>query len=145
MRLLISEVLQKVSNAKTKAEKIAILREHETQTLRSILLINFDETVISRLPPGEDIPYRPNDAPKGTEHTLLESSGSKLYYYFKGGDDSLSNLKVEAMFIALLEGLHAEEAELLVKTINKTLGKKYRITLPVVKEAFPQITWGNRS
>lgn len=145
MRLMISEVLQKAHNAKTKQEKIAILREYNTQTLRSLFIINFDETVVPRVPLGEDIPYTPNDAPKGTEHTLLEKEGAKLYYFFKGGSDNLPQLKVESMFIAMLEGLHRDEAEVLIKAVNKSLHKKYRITLAVVKEAFPQIEWGGRS
>ena len=50
MKLLMHEVLQKVSNAKTKAEKIKLLREHNTQALRSLLIINFDESIVSLLP-----------------------------------------------------------------------------------------------
>lgn len=145
MRLMISEVLQKAHNAKTKQEKVAILRENNTQTLRSLFIINFDESVVPRVPLGEDIPYTPNDAPKGTEHTLLEKEGAKLYYFFKGGANDLPQLKIESMFIAMLEGLHADEAEVLIKAVNKTLHKRYRITLAVIKEAFPQIEWGGRS
>lgn len=66
---MISEVLQKAHNAKTKAAKIKILQENNTQTLRSIFIINFDNTVIPRVPLGEDVPYRANEAPVGTEHT----------------------------------------------------------------------------
>jgi hypothetical protein len=145
MRLMISEVLQKAHNAKTKASKIKILQENNTQTLRSLFIINFDDTIVPRIPEGEDIPYRPNEAPMGTEHTLLEQEGKKLYRFFEGGDDTLPQMKVESMFIQMLEGLHESEAEVLVKAINKTLHKKYRITLAVVKEAFPQIEWGGRS
>ena len=144
MKLMISEVLRKAHNAKTKAAKIKILQENNTQTLRSIFIINFDDSLVPRIPMGEDIPYTPNDAPKGTEHTLLEKEGSKLYYYFKGGADNLPTMKIETMFIALLEGLHKEEADVVVKAMNKTLHKKYRITHAVVKEAFPSIEWGKR-
>tara|TARA_Y100000004_G_scaffold195625_1_gene263154 strand:- start:2678 stop:3106 length:429 start_codon:yes stop_codon:yes gene_type:complete len=142
---MISEVLRKAHNAKTKAEKIKILQDNNTQTLRSIFIINFDETVVPRVPLGEDVPYRPNEAPKGTEHTLLEQEGKKLYRFFKGGDDTLPNMKVESMFIQMLEGLHQEEAEVLIKAVNRTLHKKYRITRAVVSEAFPSIEWGGRS
>ena len=65
MKLLISEVLQKVSNAKTKADKIELLHQHNTAALRTVLIINFDESVESMLP-GGDVPFTPNDAPKGT-------------------------------------------------------------------------------
>ena len=144
MKLMISKVLRKAHNAKTKAAKIKILQENNTQTLRSMFIINFDDSLVPRIPMGEDIPYTPNDAPKGTEHTLLEKEGSKLYYYFKGGADNLPTMKIETMFIALLEGLHKEEADVVVKAMNKTLHKKYRITHAVVKEAFPSIEWGKR-
>ena len=101
--------------------------------------------LLPRVPLGEDVPYRPNEAPKGTEHTLLEQEGKKLYRFFKGGDDTLPNMKVENMFIQMLEGLHQSEAEALIKAVNKSLHKKYKITRACVEEAFPSIEWGNRS
>ena len=69
-RLLLSEILQ-VSNAKTKKEKIDLLRRHNTPALRQLLIWNFDESVVSMVPEGE-VPYTPNDAPVGTDHTRLE-------------------------------------------------------------------------
>lgn len=143
MRLLISEVLQKVSNAKTKAEKIKLLHEYNTQTLRSILIWNFDESVKSLLPEGE-VPYTPNEAPAGTEHTLLEQESRRFYYFVANGNANIPQVKRETMFIQMLEGLHSSEAELMVLTKDKKLGKKYKITRACVEEAFPQIVWGNR-
>jgi len=143
MKLLISEVLQKVSNAKTKAEKINLLHEHNTAALRSLLIANFDESVISLLPEGE-VPFTPNDAPKGTEHTVLEQEYRKLYLFFKGGNSSINSTTRENLFIQLLEGLQEEEANLLVLVKDKSLGRKYKITRACVEEAFPQIKWGGR-
>ena len=144
MKLLLSEVLQKAHNAKTKAEKINILRKNKSDALVSVFIINFDESVVPVVPLGEDVPYRKNEAPKGTEHRLLEKESKKLYRFFKGGDDTLKPMKVESMFIQLLEGLHESEAEVLIKAINKTLHKRYRITKAAVQEAFPSIEWGGR-
>jgi len=141
---MISEVLQKAHNAKTKAQKIQILQDNNTPALRSIFIMNFDETLTPRVPLGEDVPYRKNEAPKGTEHTLLERESKKLYRFFVGGDDTLKPMKVESMFIQLLEGLHESEAEVVVKAVNKTLHKRYRITKATVQEAFPSIEWGGR-
>jgi len=143
-RMLISEIFQKVSNAKTKEQKIKILQDNNTQALRSLLIWNYDDTVISLVPEGE-VPYRANEAPAGTEHTVLEKEARKLYYFIKGGDNTLKQFKREQMFIQMLEGLHASEAELLVLVKDKQLQKKYRITRAVVEEAFPQIKWGGRS
>ena len=144
MKLLISEVLQKVSNAKTKAQKVKILQENNTNALRSLLIVNFDESVVSLLPEGK-VPYEPNDAPAGTEHTLLEKEYRKLYLFFKGGSSSLRQSQRENLFIQMLEGLHEEEAEVLVLAKDKALNKKYRITRATVEQAFPAIEWGNRS
>ena len=144
-RLLLSEILRKVSNAKTKAEKIALLQKHNTNALRQVLIINFDDSVISMLPEG-DVPYTPNDAPIGTDHTRLESEYKGLYRFVKGGQDKLPSLKRETMFVQLLEGLSAAEAELLCLAKDKKITSKYkRITKAVVQEAFPGIVWGNRS
>ena len=144
-RLLLSEILRKVSNAKTKAEKVILLRENNSSALRMLLIWNFDESVISMLPEG-DVPYTPNDAPVGTDHTRLEQEYKGFYRFVKGGQDSLKSLKRESMFVQLLEGLAEEEAELLCLIKDGNLNSKYkRITKAVVTEAFPAIEWGNRS
>ncbi len=144
-RLLLRWILRKVSNAKTKAEKISLLQKHNSTALRQLLIINFDESIVSMLPEG-DVPYTPNDAPVGTDHTRLESEYKGLYRFFKGGQDKLPSLKRESMFVQLLEGLSAEEAELLVLAKDGRINDKYkRITKAVISEAFPSIEWGGRS
>ena len=144
MKLLINEVLQKVSNAKTKPEKVKLLKEYNTNALRSILIANFDDSIVSLLPPGE-VPYTPNDAPEGTEHTVLEKEYRKLYLFFKGGSSTLKQSKREELFIQMLEGLSEGEAEVLVLIKDKKLGKRWKITKACVEQAFPQIQWGSRA
>ena len=140
---LLTEILQKVSSAKTKKEKVELLQEYNSQGLRSLLIINFDESLQFLLPEG-DVPFTPNDAPAGTEHTRLVHEWKGLYRYFKGGDNTLKGMRREQLFVQLLEGLHADEANMLVSACNKDLQSKYRITKAVVAEAFPSIEWGNR-
>ena len=143
MKLLLNEVLQKVSNAKTKAQKVKLLEEFNTPALRAILIANFDESVISMLPEGE-VPYKKNDAPEETEHTKLEHEYRKLYLFFKGGAN-ISQTRRETLFIQLLEGLHKGEAEVLCLVKDKRIGKRWKITRQCVEQAFPTIQWGNRS
>ena len=140
---LLTEILQKVSSAKTKKEKVDLLQEYNNNGLRSILIINFDESLKFLLPEGE-VPFKANDAPAGTDHTRLDHEYKGLYRYFKGGDSSLKSMRREQLFVQLLEGLHKDEAEMLVLACNKELQSKYRITKQAVSEAFPQIEWGNR-
>lgn len=143
MQLLLHEVLQKVSNAKTKAEKIKLLQEYNTPALRAILIANFDESVICMLPEG-DVPYKANEAPEDTEHTKLLHEYRKLYLFFRGGANVTQNRR-ETLFIQLLEGLHKGEAEVLCLMKDKKLGKRWKVTKQCVEEAFPQIKWGGRS
>ena len=144
-RLLVTEILRKVSNAKTKAEKINLLREHNSNALRQVLIWNFDDSVVSMIPEG-DVPFTPNEAPLGTDHTRLEQEYRGLFRFVKGGQDSLKRTKRESMFIQLLEGLSKDEAELVCLVKDGKLTSKYkRITKTVIQEAYPQIIWGNRS
>ena len=139
MKLLISEVIKKASNAKTKAEKIKILQENNSQALRSVLKWNFEPKIISDIPEGE-VPFKRNDAPIGTEHTMLEREAKNLWRFIKGAN-SLARFKREQLFIQLLEGLHESEADIICLVKDKQLHKKYRITKAVVTSAFPNIQW----
>jgi len=140
---LLSEVLTKVSKQRTKAKKIQVLKENESLHLKAVLIWNFDDTVVSVLPEGE-VPYNKNEAPAGTEHTYLAHEWKVLYNFVKGGNDFLRPVKREQLFLQLLEGLHPDEADIICLVKDKNLTEKYKLTRPVVEEAFPDIEWGNR-
>jgi len=140
---LLSEVLAKVSKQRTKAKKIQVLKENESLHLKAVLIWNFDDTVVSVLPAGE-VPYDKNEAPAGTEHTYLAHEWKVLYNFVKGGNDSLRAVKREQLFLQLLEGLHPDEANIVCLVKDKNLTEKYKVTRPLVEEAFPDIEWGNR-
>ena len=138
-----SEILQAVSSAKTKPQKISLLIEHRSPALVALFVWNFDDSVKSALPEGE-VPYTPNDSPTPESQSKLASQYRTLYNYVRGGNDTLKQTRREALFIELLESLHPDEAEIICLVKDKNLGKKYRITHNVVKEAYPDVEWGNR-
>ena len=138
------EILELASKQRAKAKKIEILQQYENDALKTIFIWNFDETVISVLPVGE-VPFNKNEVPVGTDHTSLRREYKHLYNFVKGGNDGLSGLRRETMFIQMLEGLHPEEAEILCLCKDKRLEDKYKITYDIVKQAFPDIQWGGRS
>ena len=140
----IHEVLELVSKQRTKAKKIDLLREYRDDALTAILIWNFDETVKSAMPEGQ-VPFKSNDVPIGTDHTSLRREWRQLYHFVKGGNSSLSGLRRETMFIQMLEGLHPKEAEIICLTKDKRLTEVYKLSYDVVKEAYPDITWGGRS
>jgi len=166
------EILNIVSNEKTTARKVEALRKFNDSATKVVLIWNFDESVVSLLPPG-DVPYAGTDEQNSFSGTLSEkvndavskmnelgsnSLGSqdqgkssirkefqRFYNFVKGGNDGLSSLRRETMFINILQGLHPLEAEILILTKDKRLGDKYKITKEIVAEAYPEIKWGGRS
>ena len=106
---LMSEVLTKVNNAKTKDKKIAVLKEHDSEPLRMVIKSSFDPKIKWVVPEGQ-VPYKPNEAPEGTEHTLLSQEVRKFYHYIEGADNVTPRMRKETMFIQMLEGLHKDEA-----------------------------------
>ena len=135
---LLSEILTKVHRAKTKDDKVRILKEENCRALQQICQWSFNPTIESELPAGTP-PYIENDAPEGTEHMLLRAEGDKLYNFIKGAQQHQSTVR-ERMFIRLLEGLHKDEAELLILCKDKKLGADkigYKgLSAPVCQEAF---------
>ena len=138
------EVLELASKQRTKAKKIEILEEYSSDALKSILIWNFDQTVVSMIPEGT-VPYNKNEVPVGTDHTSLRREWRNRYHFVKGGNDSLSSMRRERMFIQMLEGLHPDEAEIICLVKDKALEEKYNITYDMVKKAYPDIQWGGRS
>ena len=164
------EVLELASKQRSKANKIKVLKTYEHISLKSIFIWNFDESVVSLLPPGE-VPYgdaedqsvysgslsenitkeaRGGESATGQDmdgrgKTSLRREYQNLYHFVKGGNNNINSIRREMMFINLLQGLHPKEAEVLILTKDKKLTDKYKISFEIVKEAYPDIQWGNRS
>ena len=133
---LFSEILGKVSKLKTKKEKVTHLQQYNTDALRMVIKASFDPKVKWALPFGE-VPYRANEAPEGTEHNMLSYEARKLYHFIEGGNNLITQNKRESMFVQMLEGLHPDEADILVAAKDKILHQKYKgLSSNVVREAF---------
>ena len=118
-------------------KNLNLLKDNDSVALRQVLKGAFDPKIEWSLPTGDEIPYKVNDAPLGTDHTLLSREAKRLYLFIKGGDNTLSNTKRETLFIQMLEGLSAEEAKFLVSVVNKKINNDYKgFTANLVKEAF---------
>jgi hypothetical protein len=168
----IFEILNLVSKQRTNIKKVEILKKYIDPSLKAIFIWNFDESVISALPEGI-VPYSSVGEQNSFSGTLSEkiedavgkmsemgsnSLGSqdqgfssirkeysKFYNFIKGGNDGLSSLRRETMFINILQGLHPLEAEILCLVKDKKLETKYKITKEIVSQAYPEIVWGGRS
>ena len=134
--LLFSEILDLVHKAKTKDKKVEILKKYNSDALRMLIKSSFDPNIVWAMPKG-NVPYTPNDAPAGTEHTRLATEAKKLYRFIRGGDNITPQFKKEQMFVQMLEGLHKDEAELICYAKDKELHKIVKgLSAPVVRQAF---------
>ena len=139
-----NEILELVDEQKTDAKKVAILQQYECYILKSLFIWNFDDSVIQLLPQGT-VPYKPNENPLGTDHSSLRREQRSLYNFVKGGNDQLSTIRRETIFIQMLEGLHPKEADIVIAVKDGNLEDMYDVPFEVVEDAYPDIQWGGRS
>ena len=141
---LVSELFKAGHGKKDKKGKADLLAQHKRDDVKALLIWNFDKQIRSAIPEGE-VPYKKNEAPINSGgHTRLVHEWRTLYNYVRGGNDKISQMKRETMFIQLLEGLHESEAELLMLVKDKNLQSKYRITRALVEEVFDEIVWRDK-
>ena len=132
----VHEIFTKINNAKDKPKKIEVLKRYDQPYIRQILKAAFDPKIKWVLPEGTP-PYIANEAPVGTEHSLLKNEARRLYLFIEGGDNTISKTRKETLFIQMLEGLHQSEAEVLINVKDKKLNKAYKgLTAEMVKETF---------
>jgi hypothetical protein len=170
------EILELASKQRTNAKKIEVLQEYRNDALITLMIMNYDTSVISALPEGA-VPYASADEQSsmtgnltdliesktknegmksngyyGTEDFVNETTKTSIrneyqnfYIYVRGGNDTISQIRKETIFINMLQGLHPLEAELMCLVKDKKITSKYNISFDVVKEAYPDIVWGGRS
>ena len=166
----IFEILELLDAQKTNAKKVEVLRNYEHDSIKTIFVWNYDGSVISLLPPGP-VPYGETNAQTTFAGTLSENiakeaaggesaTGQDLdgrnktsirheyknfSHFVQGGNNSLTTTRREMIFINMLQGLHPKEAEVLCVVKDKDLESKYGISFDNVRQAYPNMTWGNRS
>ena len=148
---MVHEILEAVDSERVKAKKLEILKTYGDDSFKMTMIWNFDESVVSMLPEG-NVPYQPVESDvqasldKGLpQRSTIRNTARQFYRFVKGGDDAMNKIKRESLFINILETLPPPEAEILVLVKDKALNTKYNITKELVAEAYPEITWGNRS
>lgn len=127
----ISEILGLVKSAKTKKEKVEILRKHHSETLTYILELAFHPNVGWWLPEGAP-PYKPSEV-LDTEGRLYHEART-LPMYLSGNRPDLKKHQRENLFIGLLESIHPKDAELLIAVKDK---KVEGLDVATINEAFP--------
>lgn len=130
--LMVHEVFEKVATAKTRKEKSEVLKLHESQQLRDVLQMNFDDGVTITLPSGAP-PFKERVDGKG----LTVKHTRKFAYFCKNGPKMRKD-KVEQMFIDILEMVDPKEAQMLCDAKDGKLSYK-GLTKKLVADTFPNL------
>ena len=137
MSLSIPTIFEDIAKAKSITERKKILLEHGSNPLKELLKYAFHPDIKFLLPEGAP-PYKTVGSPDEYNPTYLYPNIRKLYLFVEGGNDGLTTLRREQLFVQLLEELHPKEAEVLIQVKDKKL--KYRgLTYKLVKETFPDL------
>ena len=132
--LNVHEVIDQVRKARTKEKKVELLKKHQSWALKDILRGTFDTSIEWNLPNGEP-PWTPSEAHSAPSNLLKEH---KSFVYFVKGlreSEKLTPVKRESIFLGLIEGIHPEDAKVVINMINKK--KPHGISRPMIEEAFP--------
>jgi len=137
MNLLVSEILDKFEAAKTREEKIAVLKNNVTDPLLVLLRLNYDHLLKMDLPEGEPPFRKDTDKPIGYNESSLQLE-LRRFYVWLDPRTNLPKLKKESLFVNMLEGIHWTEAEALCLAKDRKLHTKYKtLKEDMVREAFP--------
>jgi hypothetical protein len=135
---LYSEIFEDFDKCKTKQERVDLLRKYDEQRFKNFLFFALSPIVVFDV----EIPnYRPAVEPAGLNYTYLHSEISKLYRFIKGHPnrpEGLTSEKQRQLLLVILESLHKDEADLLVRLIKKDLKIKH-LTTSLITEAFPDL------
>lgn len=140
MRPLVHEIFTEFKKAKTKADKIAVLRKHNSYGFKEFLNYAFNPKIkfdIAEIPK-----YKESVIPDDLNETwLLHEVTHNLYVFIPNHPKYTAKLtpsREKAKLAGLLESLHKEEAKILVDLVQKKL-KVDGLTPKLIIEAFPDI------
>ena len=131
------EVFRDFENAKTKEERVQVLRSNPSWALKNVLKGTFDPTVQFILEKAPQ--YKSSNAPAGLGYTSIHQELGRVYLFEKNNPRVAPNLsyeRKEQILIQILEALEAQEAEVFMNMLLKKQKVK-GLTQAIVKEAFP--------
>jgi hypothetical protein len=139
--LMYHEIIDLFEKQTTKVERIAVLQKNADKNFVGFLCLALDPNVSFDV----EIPeYRPSNDPAGLNVLYLHNEVNKLYRFIKNHPrraEGLTADKQKSLLTSVLEALHKDEAELLVRCIQKDLRIPF-LTPKLVKEAFPGVDLG---
>jgi hypothetical protein len=131
----LASIVKEIAEKKTKKEKVAAIQALRIPALDTVFAYTYTPTVEWLLPDGAP-PYKPFEGhdQEGRFYTEIR----KLYLFVKGGNDELTKVRREHLFIQMLEAIDKDDAKLLIQMKDRKL---QGITKEVIKDAIPECPW----
>lgn len=130
----IPEIIDKVVQAKTDKDKVAVLLANDSKALRAVLHFALHPKytkAFDRIPE-----YEPDDAPFGFTMSSLYLVYTKLPYLFKENQMYIPAERIRnKQLMNMMQSVHFTESALLEKVLTRTFTD---ISLEVAQKAFPQ-------
>lgn len=136
------EVLNEFKAAKTKQERVDVLKNNDSYALRNVIFGAFVPNVeftIKKVPE-----YKKIDVPPGMSYSHMTEALSRVYLFTKDNarrPAGLSEQREIELLIQLLESLEPPEAEVFANMLKKDLKVPY-LTANLINEAFPGLLPG---
>jgi len=127
MKKYLTEMLKEINDDPKKIEEFK-----NEFLLKVIFAHNFLPDYKMKLPEGEP-PFKPADQPLGMTDTNLFVEAKRFYVFMR---EDVKAIKRESLFVGMLEGIHPEEAKIVIAVKDQKLQKLYpKITWKLVSDA----------
>jgi hypothetical protein len=135
---MMHEILHEFEQAKTKDDKIAVLRKHGDKSFQLLMFYAFSPDIVFDATVPE---YRAAKEPAGLNHMYLHSEVNRLYNFIVGHPKRAAGIttkKQQQLLAIMLESLFVEEAKLLADIISRKFKVK-SLDIKILKETYPHI------
>ena len=131
------EIFEKIQKARGPKERLVILKEQSSFTIRTLLQINFSPWLKFDLPEGTP-PYTEDKNPPQNSASRVEKAVKQFSVLVLSSKQS--KVKKEMRFIQMLESVNAEDAKIFAACKDKNLTSLYnKVNRKLVNDVFPNL------
>jgi len=139
MRKNIYEIFDEFAKAISKEDKIKVLSDNWTPTLKLVLQLAYRPEMDWTIK-GYPAKYKIPDTKPGISYATLDTEIKRLYMWRVGNEtaEKLTPKRSEELFMVFLESLEPREADVVIGIFKKDLGVK-GLTLKFIRDNIPDI------
>lgn len=139
MRKNIYEVFDEFAKADSKQDKINVLANNWTPTLKLVLQLAYRPEMEWKIK-GYPAKYKIPDTKPGISYATLDTEIKRLYMWRVGNEtaEKLTPQRSEELFMVFLESLEPREADVVIGIFKKDLGVK-GLTVKFIRDNIPDV------